>query len=96
MICKRCGKIYVGETYRILGDRFAEHRRNVKNAKKTKSDCPVALHFSQRDHCVNDMLVTVLVAVDCAKDNRQFLEQRIIHHLGTLRPRGINVKGIRN
>ena len=39
--CKKCLMVYVGETYRRLGDRFAEHIRSVRNG----GDCPVGRHF---------------------------------------------------
>ena len=86
--CKRCRMVYVGETYRILGDRFAEHRRSVRGG----GDCPVGQHFSRPDHREQDMQVTVLVQTYSGEKARQFLEQRIINLLGTIRPRGMNVK----
>ena len=86
--CKRCKMIYVGETYRRLGDRFVEHKQSVNNGK----DCPVGEHFRQADHLVEDMQVTVLLETCSGEEQRQFLEQRIINFLGTVRPFGMNVK----
>ena len=81
-------KLYIGKTYRRLGDRFVEHKNSVKNGK----DCPVAEHFGQADHCVEDMQVTAILKTNSGVQKRQFLEQRIIKFLGTARPFGINVK----
>ena len=88
MVCSRCEKIYIGETYRILGDRFREHIGSVRNSL----DCPVGNHFRLPNHRLQDMQVTVVVKVECGLEWRRQLEQRIVYHLGTLRPRGLNVK----
>lgn len=88
--CKRCTMLYVGETCRRLGDRFVEHKQSVTNGK----DCPVGEHFRQNNHSINDMQVTVLLETCSGEKQRQFLEQRIIHFLGTARPFGMNVKKI--
>ena len=77
-----------GETYRRLGDRFAEHLRSVTK----DDDCPVGEHFRRPHHSIQDMQVTVLIQTSSGEKQRQFLEQRIINLLGTYRPRGMNVK----
>ena len=86
--CKQCRMVYVGETYRRLGDRFAEHLRSVTK----DDDCPVGEHFRRPHHSIQDMQVTVLIQTSSGEKQRQFLEQRIINLLGTFRPRGMNVK----
>ena len=86
--CKKCLMVYVGETYRRLGDRFVEHIRSVRDG----GDCPVGHHFRQPNHSVSDMQVTVLFETGSGEKQRQFLEQRIINFLGTVRPFGMNVK----
>ena len=86
--CRRCLMVYVGETYRRLGDRFVEH----KNSVTKDTDCPVGEHFQGSNHCIQDMQVTALLQTCSGEEQRQFLEQRIIKFLGTARPFGINVK----
>ena len=86
--CRQCRMLYIGETYRRLGDRFVEHKRSIYN----EDDCPVGLHFRRPDHSERDMQVTVLLQTGCGEKQRQFLEQRVINLLGTLRPRGMNAK----
>ena len=86
--CKRCLMLYIGETYRRLGDCFVEHKRSIYN----EDDCPVGAHFRRPDHTEQDMQVTVLLQTGSGEKQRQFLEQRIINLLGTLRPRGMNAK----
>lgn len=86
--CKICSMVYIGESYRRLGDRFAEH---ILSAKKN-GNCPVGKHFNRPGHKHTDMMVTVLLQTNCGEKKRQFMEQRIMHFLGTLWPRGINVK----
>ena len=88
VVCNLCHKIYIGETYRCLGDRFREHLGSVRN----DLDCPVGNHFRLPGHDMKNMKVTVVIKVESGQENRRLLEQRIVYHLGTLRPRGLNVK----
>ena len=80
--------LYIGETYRRLGDRFAEHIRSVRKGE----DCPVGRHFRQLDHHISDMHVTALMETSMGEKQRQSLEQRIIKFLGSSHPFGMNVK----
>ncbi len=80
--------IYIGETCRRPNDRFVEHKNDVTKEGK---DCPVGNHFRQPGHSVEDMQVTVLLETCSGQKQRQFLEQRIISFLGTVRPLGMNV-----
>ena len=48
--CKRCGKMYIGETLRPLRDRLTEHIRDVKGQMKSALDTPVSGHFKRVDH----------------------------------------------
>ena len=70
------------------GGRFNEHLYSID----TEVDCPVGEHFRRKFHSKSDMRVTVLVETYTGEKQRQFLEQRIINYLGTLRPRGMNAK----
>ncbi len=46
---------YIGETKRMLAERFREHLRDVK---KRHSLSPVAQHFCLPRHCTDDMNVS--------------------------------------
>ena len=86
--CLACGKVYIGETLRRLGDRFREHLRDIKNKSRTS---PVAQHFNSPGHSVED--VTVSVLVQCSSDQqRKSTEMRLIYKLGTLDPQGMNLE----
>jgi hypothetical protein len=85
--CLQCGKLYIGETKRRLGDRFTEHRRDII---KNRSTSPVAQHFNLRSHSLDD--ISVLGLMQCSSDaQRKRQEMRLIHQLGTLDPSGLNV-----
>ena len=45
--CRKCSKLYIGETGRRLGDRFREHIRSVG----ANTDLPVGKHFSSLGQC---------------------------------------------
>ena len=87
IICKKCGELYVGETGRLLGDRFREHRKDVEDNVAGKQ---VASHFNQDDHQgVDDMQVTGLRLVN-GLISRKLEEQKIIAKLGCVLGRGMN------
>ena len=74
--------------YRRLGDRFNEHLYSVE----TEVDCLFGEHFRRKFHSKSDMQVTVPVETYTGEKPLQFHKQRNINHLGTLTPRGMNVK----
>ena len=84
--CSVCGMLYIGETKRMLAERFREHRNDVlKNNRK----CPVAIHFNTPGHSVDDLQISGMV--ECYGDKeRKTTEMRMIFKLGTLDPKGIN------
>eukprot|EP00061_Rhincodon_typus_P000287 g11170.t1 len=82
--CSRCGLLYIGETKRRLGDRFAEHLRLVCDKRL---HLPVANHFNSHAHSLNDM--SILGLLQCRNDATRRLH--LIFCLGTLQPNGINV-----
>ena len=55
--CRACGKVYIGETGRRLGDRFREHLRSTR---LNDTDLPVGRHFASSGHSVKDMSVSVI------------------------------------
>ena len=85
--CRRCGKLYIGETKRRLGDRFAEHLRSVR---QQTPGLTVAQHFGAPPHTLSDVSVCVLRRAS-SDVQRKELEQRVIFELGTLHPGGMNV-----
>ncbi len=85
--CLQCGQLYIGETKRLLAERFREHRRDVEKKSRTSL---VALHFNRAGHSVDDMTVGVMAT--CNSDaQRKALEMRLITKLGTIDPRGMNI-----
>lgn len=87
--CKRHpNTLYIGETERRLGDRFVEHRRDIRNRDISK---PVPQHFTTSDHTLDDVTITALTHVR-GQDDRRAMEQRIIFQLGTLQPNGMNIQ----
>eukprot|EP00061_Rhincodon_typus_P000233 g10987.t1 len=76
----RCGLLYIGETKRRLGDRFAEHLRSVHDKQL---HLQVANHFTSPSHSSDDM--SILGLWQCHNDATQRLqEQQLIFCLGTL------------
>ena len=69
--CKKCPLQYIGETERMVKERFAEHRGyvNTKNESKT-----TGAHFNTKGHSISDMEITVLEKV--FNQDGQFRKQR--------------------
>ena len=86
--CTRCETIYFGETKRRLADRFTEHHRAIK---LNFPGLPVASHFNSSGHSIFNARVSVVTS--CINDtHRKTEEERLIYNLGTLEPRGMNVR----
>src|SRR5579871_2046611 len=89
LFSRRCNMAYIGETGRILGDRFREHLRDIKNREAK----PVPSHFNSPGHRGSkDILVTAIVACHSDDSSRLSLENRLISRLGTLAPAGMNIQ----
>ena len=88
IICKKCNKLYIGETKRRLADRFVEHLRSIRI---NTTAFPVAHHFNSDDHTAED--ITVCVINQCYGTNvaRKQKEREFIFKLGTLEPLGMNI-----
>ena len=85
--CRACGKVYIGETGRRLGDRFREHLRSTR---LTDTDLPVGRHFASSGHSVEDMSVSVIRSgFQSTLDRRRFEAKAIFQHR-TLHPEGLN------
>ena len=84
--CGRCASIYIGVMGRTLRQRFGEHLRSIE---KNLPGFPVAEHFSTTCHSIHDALVRGIML--CGENvQRKRLEMRLIFHLGTSHPRGLN------
>ena len=66
-----CPMQYIGETERLLKDRFSEHKGyvNTKNQSKT-----TGMHFNQKGHSVSNMQITIIEKV--YNQDPQFRKQR--------------------
>ena len=87
--CSLCHKMYVGETYRTLNERFKEHRNSIITGK----DTPIGIHFNSGIHSLSH--VRVAAVWRNGSDDwlyRKFIESRVISRLGTLQPHGLNTK----
>jgi hypothetical protein len=90
LICKVCGMLYIGETKTPLAVRFSDHIRSIRNNISYK---PVAAHFNQSNHTVDDVQITAILSTSGNPDHiRHIAEQRLIASLNTIKPAGINVK----
>ena len=82
--CKTCPFIHnvgtQGETWRRLGDRFREHRRDVEGNDKDASE-PVAVHFNLPNHSKQHVAVCGLFRHPGSSESRKALEQNLIFHL---------------
>ena len=80
--------LYIGETGRMLRERTGEHLRAIT---RNPPGFPVAEHFNQPGHELDDMVVCCVKQCRGTNDARRRDEMRLIFHLGTLRPHGLNV-----
>ena len=90
-ICKKCNKIYVGQTGEELKDRFSKHRYDIK---KRPDNSELAEHF-HKDHCIDQDMEVLILQSGLTKSERQreHAEDRWICRLQTMAPAGgINLK----
>ena len=82
--CKKCGKLYIGQTKRLLRVRFQEHLGDIRNNRSGG----VAEHFNSESCSIDDISIVVLnVEWECKK------EKELIEKLGTMDPDGMNLSG---
>lgn len=87
--CTLCSKLYVGETYRSLNDRFVEHER----AARLKYNTPVGNHFREAPHePFSHLRIAAVWTNSKGAPLRQYMESVIIEQLGTQQPRGLNLR----
>ena len=90
--CKKCNMQYVGQTGQTLRKRFANHKVSINKNKPN----PVARHFNQEGHNLQDCCITPIEQLSVRKDkndNKFALIKREIYWiniLGTASPHGIN------
>ena len=91
IICRRCGRQYVGETEQQLHCRINSDRQDVAH-KRTK-ESPVAEHFNGVAHSQVDMRTMVIDQLwnhdPCVRKIRQ---RRWIRNLGTTHPLEVNLR----
>lgn len=85
LICRRCGKQYVGETTKCMRARLARHKTGLRTA-------PMSLysHFIRYHHVDTLDVDIVLLAKEQDHGKRLTLERQWIEWLGTTIPRGLN------
>ena len=87
--CKRCGLQYVGETENALHVRMNGHRSDIRTRK---TDKPVAAHFCQSDHSIEDLEVRGIEKIhNNSTQWRRERESFWIFTLRTLAPDGMNL-----
>ena len=69
--CKKCSQQYIGETERMLKERFSEHKTYVNTNNQSKA---TGIHFKLKGHSISDMEITIIEKV-FNKDPR-FRKQR--------------------
>ena len=87
--CKRCLKTdailpsqYIGQTGRILRERFREHRRGIQN----NTDESIPIHFNLPHHTLYDVELIPLLKVRNSRDSYRYtMEQHFISTAGTLK-----------
>ena len=86
--CTQCKMQYVGQTSNTLRLRMNGHRSDIKH----KKDTPVARHFNQTNHTLENLHITPIEYLpDKSKDSRENKETFWINKLRTMDPAGINI-----
>ena len=87
--CSLCHQLYIGETYRTLGERAREHRDSINQKRNT----PVANHFTSQFHNLSHFSVAAIWRNSSGDPlYRKYMEKRVINSLGTTSPQGINLR----
>ena len=93
--CKKCSKLYVGQTKNSIKERFKCHFFSIKQPKS--SDTTVGRHFSQTDHAgIDDVSILVLEFITAPQNTpsgqrtRDEKEKLWIHRLSSIAPLGLN------
>ena len=87
--CRRCPLLYIGETGTNLRSRFSEHLRSISN---NTPGFPVAQHFNSTGHSISDVQVRGVALRSGTDIQRKQCEMRLIFQLGTVQPKGLNIR----
>ena len=95
IVCRKCGKTYIGQTKRRFMDRMMEHFRNVRQNCQTHI---VSRHYTRPDHeGISDMILYILEFIPAhpnsatAATMRIRAEKKWIFRLRTQVPAGLNI-----
>ena len=80
MTCKKCGLQYVGETENTLHATMNGHHSKIRTRKTEK---PVAAHFCQPDHTMEDLEVMGIEKIH--RNSKQWRKERESYWIFTLR-----------
>ena len=69
--CRKCPQQYIGETERMLKERFLEHRSYVSTNNQTKS---TGAHFTSKGHSISDM--EIIIVEKMFNQDPQYRKQR--------------------
>ena len=69
--CKKCPQQYIGESERMLRERFSEHKGYVNTRNMSKA---TGAHFNSRGHCTSDKEITIIEKI--FSQDPQFRKQR--------------------
>ena len=85
--CSKCGKLYVGQTNRMLKERLNNHRSDIKLHKSTA----IGIHFNEPFHKIDHLIITpVAYLTNCEEDARLKIEHDFMVLLNTIYPAGLN------
>ena len=85
--CLKCNIQYVGETHRMLKDRFAEHQGYVRNKDLSKA---TGLHFNSAGHCLSDMHITALEQVQNKDHTFRKIREKLYINKANTKLHGLN------
>ena len=85
--CKKCSKLYIGETKQTLKCRITQHISSIKR----KIPTPVSEHFNGEGHSIKDFTFFGLLNNISWSDSKiKIIETHWINKLHTLNPNGLN------
>ncbi len=92
--CHKCGKQYVGETYRTFKERMNGH---IEYVHRKELGITTGEHYNSPDHTINDMITQVIFILykEPTREDKERanLELRWIDRMNTFSPIGLNKKG---
>ena len=90
--CVRCKKQYIGETKRLLRERFKEHRQATNNPNHSNATAAVPTHFNLPGHSAKDMRLIPLELQRPSNNGsrRKAREAYLIERGRTLSPDDLN------